>query len=124
MSKNILKKAVILGKIEAMKSPIHNRYCAILIYRNKIISMAYNTYKGPIYYGNKKQCIYVPNKYTLHAEQYCINKCKNKNILKDCILVLIKLDNQNKCIYGSPCDMCNNIIKKYKIKKIISIINP
>ena len=57
MSKNILMKAAILGKKEAMKSPIHKRYCAILIYRNKIISYAYNTYKGPIYYGNKPQYI-------------------------------------------------------------------
>jgi tRNA(Arg) A34 adenosine deaminase TadA len=63
----------------------------------------------------------VPNKYTWHAEQQCIKRCKNKQILKDCIMVLVRLDRHNNCIDGIPCSMCENIIKKYKIRKVINI---
>jgi len=41
--------------------------------------------------------------------------------LEHCTLILIKLDKHNNCIQGEPCDMCDRIIKKYGIKKIIMI---
>lgn len=33
---------------EAKKSPMNAKYGAVLVYRNRIISKAYNTYKLPI----------------------------------------------------------------------------
>ena len=67
----------------------------------------------------QNRAFYVLNKYTWHAEQTCIQRCKNKKILKHCTLILIKLNNQGICIPGKPCDMCDHIINKYKIKKVI-----
>jgi hypothetical protein len=49
MSKQILMKAFELAKKKALKSPIHNRFCAVLIYKNTIKSYGYNTFKGPIH---------------------------------------------------------------------------
>lgn len=46
ISKRILIKAIELGIKEASKSDVHNRYSAILINRNRIISHAHNTFKG------------------------------------------------------------------------------
>ena len=63
---------------------------------------------------------YVPNKYTIHAEQDCINNLKNKKILKFCILIVIKITNNGDIINSSPCENCCRIIKKYKVRKIIS----
>jgi len=65
---------------------------------------------------------YMANKYSIHAEQSCINKCKNKKIIKYCtlILVTIKNDTLNKCC---PCSMCEHIIKKYKVRKVINYYN-
>ncbi len=57
MSKKLLEYAFNLGTREANKSPLENRYCAILVLNNKIVSHAYNTHKGPIINNNKKQCI-------------------------------------------------------------------
>lgn len=62
---------------------------------------------------------YVPNKYTIHAEQDCINKLKNKSILKDCILLVIKITPSGNLINSFPCNMCDRIIKKYKVRKVI-----
>lgn len=56
MTKKILKQALELGKIEALKSPVNNKYCAVLIFRNNIVSCAYNTFKGTVH-GNLKQCL-------------------------------------------------------------------
>lgn len=60
-------------------------------------------------------------KYSVHAEQACINNVKNKNILKECTLVLLKLNRNGYLTDCEPCEMCAHIIKKYKIKKVIVI---
>ena len=60
MSKKLLEKAYNLGTREAIKSPLENRYCAILVLKNKIVSHAYNTHKGPYINNNTKQCILCP----------------------------------------------------------------
>ena len=64
------------------------------------------------------------NKYTVHAEQQCIKKCNNKRILKNCILVLVRLNRMNNvAIPCAPCTMCCGIIKKYGIQKVINLID-
>lgn len=56
MSKKMLSIAAMIGQNEAKKSPLDARYCALIFDRNKLVSKAYNTYKGS-YYGNKQQYI-------------------------------------------------------------------
>jgi hypothetical protein len=56
MKKYILRKAIELAYIEALKSPVKNRYSAVIIYQNRIISIAHNTFKGAIS-TNSKQCL-------------------------------------------------------------------
>lgn len=63
---------------------------------------------------------YEPNKHTWHAEQKCIQKCKNKARLKKCTMIIIKIDKNDTMISGLPCRMCRSIIDKYKIKNIIT----
>ncbi len=58
---------------------------------------------------------YEPCKYTYHAEQLCIKKCKNKAIIKHCTLILVRLGNAHEC---SPCKMCSHIMNKYKLANI------
>ena len=57
MSPQIIKQAFLLARNEATKSPINNRYCAILICRNKIVSCAYNTFKYNFVDGNTRRCV-------------------------------------------------------------------
>lgn len=63
---------------------------------------------------------YEAYKYCIHAEQDCISKCRNKNILKYCSLILVKLTGQGNTKQCEPCNKCLHIINKYKIKKIIN----
>ncbi len=66
-------------------------------------------------------------KYTYHAEQSCIMKCPNKNILKNCTLILVRLvkntntNTDTNISIAKPCPMCAHIINKYKIRRVICI---
>lgn len=66
---------------------------------------------------------YVANKYSIHAEQSCINKVKNKNILRHCKLILVCVSNIGILKECKPCHMCWHIVNKYKIKKVITFHN-
>ncbi len=68
---------------------------------------------------------YEPNKYSTHAEKDAIQKVKNKNILKDCKIYIIKLkytdDGTEEIKQAIPCDMCTKLLKKYGVTKIYKI---
>jgi len=68
----------------------------------------------------KRIVFYESNKYSTHAELDAIRKIKNKNILRECKIVIGKINNNN-IEQGIPCDMCTNLLKKYGIKKICNI---
>ena len=55
-SDKFLPNIIEMMKKQAMKSPINNKYCALLMYRNKIIDTAYNTFKRNNHV-NLKQCV-------------------------------------------------------------------
>ena len=57
---------------------------------------------------------YVPNKYTIHAEQDCIRKCP-KNLISKCTMILVKITHLDNV---ASCTMCAKIIIKYKIKRV------
>jgi tRNA(Arg) A34 adenosine deaminase TadA len=45
-------------------------------------------------------------------------KVKNKNILKFCKLIILKLNASKNIVSCKPCSMCLKIINKYKITKV------
>jgi cytidine deaminase len=55
----------------------------------------------------------------MHAEQDCIAKCKNKSLIKDSYMILVKITNSEEV---APCQMCQHIIDKYKTRRVISFI--
>lgn len=58
---------------------------------------------------------YVSNRYSKHAEQNCISNCKKKDIIKECTMILVRITN-GESVY--PCNSCEHIITKYKLKKL------
>jgi pyrimidine deaminase RibD-like protein len=63
--------------------------------------------------------LYTRKKYSIHAEQACINSVRNKQLIKHATLYLIRLSPCSKIVSSAPCDMCSNIIVKYKVRKVI-----
>ena len=64
-----------------------------------------------------RSVFYEANKFSTHAEKDAIRKIKNKNILKECEIYIIKIKN-NQLEHAIPCPMCCDLLKKYKITKI------
>jgi deoxycytidylate deaminase len=99
----------------ALKSTMNHKHGCIIMYRNKIISTGYNYFKGRL--SNNYSDDYIPNKYSIHAEKDAILKIKDKSVLKNCKIYVIRLKNpRSKSIItenGVMCDMCNHLIKKY-----------
>lgn len=48
----------------------------------------------------------------------CIKRCPNKNLIKKCTLILVKLRKDNTMKFCEPCPMCNDLINKYKILRV------
>ena len=65
---------------------------------------------------------YVRNKYSVHAEKCAIMQVKNKHRLQYCKIVIVKINNRN-IDFATPCEMCQKLLKKYKITKIYSVVN-
>ena len=113
----------------ALKSNMIHRHGCVILYRNKVLSTGYNYYKisdSKIY--NNYTSDYQANKYSIHAEKNAIQKIKNKNILKDCKIYIIRIKNSyNYHNYdfepGVPCIMCYNLLKKYNLTKISNGLN-
>jgi deoxycytidylate deaminase len=97
----------------ALKSPCDRQYGCVILYRNKIIATGYNYY---ITNSICKQCSYIINKYTIHAEKDAIMKIKNKSILSKCKIYIGKIVN-NKINHCMSCQMCSNLLQKYKCYK-------
>lgn len=64
---------------------------------------------------------YVAKKFTIHAEQSCIMNVKDKSVLRYCTLYLLKLNSSGNIVACCPCDMCDHILKKYKIRKVVCV---
>jgi hypothetical protein len=46
---------------------------------------------------------------------------KNKKILNECILYILKITDNGTTKYSDPCDQCQHIINRYKVKKVVTI---
>ena len=69
----------------------------------------------------KHRVFYVPHKFCIHAERAAIMKVKNKKILKECRIVIIRIDAQGNIIPAEPCSMCAKLLDKYKLTNINTI---
>jgi len=110
------KTLIEYARLQATKSYIEmaTQYGCILVHKGKIVSIGNNKRKGT-QSSKIRDCCYEPNKYTIHAEQDCIRKCPKK-IISNCTMILVKITHLDNV---APCDMCANLISKYRIKKVL-----
>jgi tRNA(Arg) A34 adenosine deaminase TadA len=103
---------------EANKSTLRYRHGCVATYGGKIIKSGYNTSK------------YDKNTCTCHAEvnvlnnlynNYCRKQQKNKilKMFRKTTLYVCRITQGGFSDNSAPCYDCLNLIKKYKIKKII-----
>lgn len=98
----------------AQKSPVHSKFAAIIMHRNKIVSTGYN-YVTDISSKNKNM-MYEPNKHSVHAERHAIMNVKNKMKLNECKIIIFKITDSGVVKECGPCEMCKKLLNKYSIK--------
>jgi len=59
-------------------------------------------------------------KHGTHAEKNAIMNVKNKNLLPESKIVIVRL-NDGKIVQAKPCEMCKNLLNKYKVSKICTL---
>lgn len=100
-------------KKEAQKSNMKKKISAGLIYRNKLVSKGHN-------YHTRMYMNFTSFTSSMHAEQDCINKINsNLKILKNSILIIVRIDKNEEIVKCEPCHTCKKLIEKFKIPKII-----
>jgi len=98
---NVLKKKAKLSDVKKSK------HIAALIINNT-----------PTYISTNKRNNSKPFWPTMHAEVACLRKIKKEKISNKIILIVIRVDKENKLKLSRPCKKCFKHIKKAGIKKI------
>lgn len=116
----------------AKKSKCSSRkYGAIIVKKNKIISVGYNTIAA-----NKLDCTkpgrcmrrqlgfnHNEGDYSccpsVHAEINAINDCQDMELLKGATLYLMGIEDGNIIQHARPCENCQKAIEEVGIKEII-----
>ena len=104
----------------AQKSDQILKYAAIIVYRNKIIGMGHNYLT--VNSTNTLSCVFEVNKYSIHAEKDAIMSVKNKSLLPESRIIIIKIKNGKINVTG-PCEMCQKLLNKYKISRVCTVFN-
>ena len=104
----------------AKKSDQTVKYAAIIIYRNKIIGMGHNYLT--INSTNSQFCVFEVNKHSIHAERDAIMSVKNKTLLPESKIIIIKITN-GQINVTAPCEMCKKLLNKYKISRVCTLSN-
>jgi deoxycytidylate deaminase len=102
----------------AMKSNQRAKYAAVIIYRNRIIGIGYNYLTS--YSSNVTRCLYETYKHSIHAEKHAIMNVKDKTILPLSKIIIVRLQDGN-IVQAKPCEMCKNLLDKYKLCKICTL---
>lgn len=112
MAPNLVNK---LKKIKAKSDHHAHQLSAVLLYKGRPISFGYNQLK-------RDPKI---NKYSrvkgMHAEMSCLFKVRftNKNILKDCTMVIMREDKKGNPANARSCEACQALLRDYGIKHIV-----
>jgi deoxycytidylate deaminase len=101
---NYLNRAAFIAR----KSTMTQKHGCIIVYKNKIVSEAYNTM--PLAHSD-----------SLHAEVSAINKIKhNPKVLKNSLLFIVRIGPESlehPLKYSKPCLHCENYISQHRIRK-------
>lgn len=109
---------IALNIARELDQEITHQLCAIIVRKNKILSVGYNSPKTHPIASTKMQ--------QLHAEAHAIVRCPD-NELKGAELIVVRARPSGFPGLAKPCDSCASLIRKVGIRKVfytISTNNP
>lgn len=109
MAPNLVKK---LREIKAKSDHGSHKLSAVLLYKGRPLEFGYNSLKS-----DPKISKYSLVK-KMHAEMNVIFKVKNKELLKDCVMVIYREDKQGNPANARSCEACVSLMKFHGMKHI------
>jgi deoxycytidylate deaminase len=110
MTKTIVSKLQTLRK---QSNHMQHKLSALILYKGRPISFGINdqtkTHPEIRKYSEVK---------TMHAEMAAIFKIKDKEILKNCEVIVYREDRAGNMANSRPCEVCQAIFRNYGIKKV------
>lgn len=103
---------------EAKKSVMYHQYGAVVVYRTKIIGIGYNKRYPDYNIHHKNYAHNKAGKYSIHAEVAAISSVQNKNLLKNSILIVVRIESDGSMTKSQPCENCKRTILENKLKKV------
>jgi tRNA(Arg) A34 adenosine deaminase TadA len=93
----------------------NSRHCAAIVHKNEVLSIGWNKKKT---HPMQKKYSSRPDRLFVHAEIDAITKIKDKSILKDCDIYVLRLSKSDLISNSKPCPGCNNAIRDYGFKNV------
>jgi len=111
-----LNSSIIKAAVEASKkSPCTDfKVGAVIFKQNRILSFGFNS---------QRSCSSIESQYkrfdfTLHAEAHAASKIKDRNLLKDASILIVRIKKDGTLSMAKPCEYCEHMIKSFNIKKV------
>lgn len=110
MTSSIERKLQTLRK---QSNHIQHKLSALILYKGRPVSFGVNdqvkTHPEIKKYSQVK---------TMHAEMAAIFRMKDKEILKDCEVIVYREDRAGNMANSRPCEVCQAMFRDYGIKKV------
>lgn len=105
----------ILG--EKYSDHIQHRHAAVIVKAGRVLSVGRNrnkTHPNSVLNEDGERILK-----TIHAEFDAISRVKNKDQLKGATIYVARLGRNGHPGMSCPCEMCQNLINKYGLKKAV-----
>lgn len=110
MAPNLVNK---LKRLRNQSDHHQHKLSAVLMYKGRPLSFGFNSLKT-----DPKIQKYSKVK-AMHAEMSAVFRVKNKEMLKDCTIVVYREDRHGNPVLARPCSVCETMLKDYGIKHIM-----
>jgi tRNA(Arg) A34 adenosine deaminase TadA len=91
----------------------NSQHCAVVVHKGSILSVGHNKKKShPLqkFFADKEEKIFI------HAELDALTKIKDKNVLTECDLYVLRVTGGKNVSNSEPCVGCKRALKYFKIR--------
>lgn len=110
MTKSIENK---LKRLRTRANHHQHKLSALVMHRGRPVSFGYNDQ-----YKTHPKIRQFSQVKTLHAEAHALFRVKDKEILKDCEIIVYREDRHGNMANSRPCEVCQAMFRHYGIKKV------
>lgn len=104
---------VALDLAAASEHDVTHQLCALVVYKNQVLSVGYNQTKThPISVGTPQQ--------QLHAEMHALLRCEST---EGTDVIVARCKPSGKPGLAKPCQVCESILRRFGVRRVFYTVN-